>query len=160
MAENGGTGVGLKALVGRVMGNVNVALFGHSVASLVLGALAFFVPSDFVRLIFRGSYIHELHEVMRLYGALSIASGWLALQTRRAGDARVKRAMGEAYSISYGMQALALLRAHIASPERHGYGSIVVIVILFSISAFYGVARFFYGIKVFELPTERYRGDL
>ncbi len=152
MSGSSGAVLRLKTYAGRVMGNVNVALFGHSVASMVIGALAFGVPSDFVAYIFRGSYSHELHEVMRLYGALSVASGWLALQTRRAGDARVKRAMGEAYSISYGMQALALLRAHISSPDRHSFGNLVIIVILASISAFYGVARFCYGIKVFELP--------
>ncbi len=150
----------LKTYVGMSIGNVNVALFAHSVASIVIGVIAFGVPSDLIAWLFRGAYSHELHEVMRLYGALSIASGWLALQTRRAGDARVKRAMGEAYSISYGMQALALLRAHISSPERHGYGNLVIIVTLFCISAFYGVARFCYGIKVFELPSQRERGDL
>ncbi len=150
----------LKGYVGTAICNVDVALFAHSVVSIVIGAVAFGVPSNLVAWLFRGSYSHELHEVMRLYGALSIASGWLALQTRRAGDARVKRAMGEAYSISYGMQSLALLRAHMSSPERHSYGNLVIIVILFSISAFYGVARFCYGIKVFELPSQRERGDL
>ncbi len=160
MSGNGGVVLRLKTFVGRVMGNVNVALFGHSVASMVIGALAFVVPSDFVAYLFRETYSHELHEVMRLYGALSVASGWLALQTRRAGDARVKRAMGEAYSISYGLQALALLRAHISSPERHSLGNVLIILILISISAFYGVARFCYGIKVFELPSERIITDL
>jgi hypothetical protein len=131
--------------------DVNRVLVAHAVVSIALGGLSFILPHGLMRWLFGGVYSHELHEVVRMYGALTLAQGWLTYQTRKAGDARVKRAMGEAYSISYGLQALALLRAHLTSPNSHSMSNLLLILLFCSVSGFYAWCRWHVGIKVFEL---------
>jgi hypothetical protein len=83
--------------------------------------------------------------------------GWLTHVTRQAGDARVKRAMAEAYAISYGLQAVALSRAQLTAPDAHTSLNVAGILVCASLSAFYAYCRWRRTIKVFELPTEQAR---
>lgn len=135
--------------------DVNRVLTYHALVCIVVGGAAFLLPHGLASSFFGGEYGHFLHEVVRMYGALTLAQGWLTIKTRQAGDARVKRAMSEAYAISYGLQAAALLRAHWSSPSSHSYVNLICILAFSSLSAFYGFCRWGKNIKVFELPTER-----
>jgi hypothetical protein len=69
----------------------------------------------------------------------------------------VKRAMGEAYAIAYGLQALALARAQWTSPDSHSALNVLGIFLFASLSGFYAHCRWRRTIKVFELPGEHDR---
>jgi hypothetical protein len=98
-------------------------------------------------------------QLIAVHSALAFfeLQGWLTYQTRKAGDARVKRAMGEAYAIAYGLQALALARAQWAAPESHSALNVLGIFLFASLSGFYAHCRWRRTIKVFELPSEHDR---
>ncbi|KAG5177746.1 hypothetical protein JKP88DRAFT_169820 [Tribonema minus] len=135
--------------------NVNKVLQYHAIISIVVGGIAFFLPHGLANTLYGGELTHHLHEVVRMYGALTLAQGWLTHATRQAGDARVKRAMSEAYAVSYGLQMLALARAQWTSPDSHTALNIAGIALFASLSAFYAYVRWRRTIKIFELPTEQ-----
>lgn len=81
--------------------------------------------------------------------------GWVVFKTRTVGDGLIRRAICEAFCLAYGLQAVALLRAQLASPESHTLLNLVGCAVFATLASFYGYCRWFKTIKVFELPGTR-----
>ncbi|CAM9728176.1 unnamed protein product [Chrysoparadoxa australica] len=135
--------------------DMDAVLAYHAGVSITLGSLAFLIPHSLVTTLNGGDYSHTVHEVVRLYGALTLAQGWMVYQVRRAGDGRVRRCMAEAYSIAYSLHAVALARAQLTAPTEHSPFSWLGVGLFCSLALFYGYVRWIQVIKVFELPGER-----
>ncbi|KAJ0395917.1 hypothetical protein ATCC90586_000750 [Pythium insidiosum] len=98
----------------------------HAVVAIVSGALCFFTPhSHLSPILGDANNTHFAHEFIRLYGALTLAQGWLSL---------------------------ALLRAQLSAPESHSLLHWLNIVVLASLGLAYGYFLAFKTIKAFELP--------
>ncbi|CAM9195608.1 unnamed protein product [Phaeothamnion confervicola] len=143
--------------------NIERVLAYHAILSVIIGGLAFVLPHNLISSVFTVAagekhYSHSSHELLRLYGALTLGSGYLALRGRGLADGRVRRCLAEAYAVSYGLQAAALLRAHMTAPDKHSSLNAIAIWILGSLSGFYGYCRWWRTIKIFELPGERTKG--
>ncbi len=81
--------------------------------------------------------------------------GWVVFKVRAVGDGIVRRAICEAFCLAYGLQAVALLRAQLASPESHTLLNLLGCASFATLAGFYGYCRWFKTIKVFELPGTR-----
>lgn len=127
----------------------------HAVLCVAVGGIAFVLPHSLVSTLFGSTYNHFQHELVRMYGALTLAQGWVVFKVRSVGDGRIRRAISEAFCIAYGLQAAALLRAQLAEPDSHTLWNTVGCVSFASLSLFYGYCRWFKTIKVFELPGTR-----
>ena len=98
-------------------------------------------------------YNHDAHEVLRLYGCLRIAMGWIIFHIRSVDDGKFRRSVCEALFCCYLLQAAAVLRAQFT--DRANVINWIAIIILLVIGCSYG--RFRFGnngnlIKVYELP--------
>ena len=99
------------------------------------------------------AYNHDVHEVLRLYGCLRIAFGWVLYNIRSVDDGRFRRSVCEALFCCYVLQSLAVLRAQFT--DRANMVNWIAIILLTSIGCCYGRFRFSKSgnlIKVYELP--------
>ncbi|CAM9764074.1 unnamed protein product [Ascophyllum nodosum] len=110
------------------------------------------MPHSLVRILFGSKYDHFQHELVRMYGALTLAQGWVVFKVRGIEDGRIRRAICEAFCIAYGLQAVALLRAQLSEPQSHTLLNTAGWLSFSALSCFYGYCRWFKTIKVFELP--------
>ena len=141
----------------------NRVLQAHALASAVVGSTLLLMPHRTFGALFDGpgeGYSHLAHELSRCYGALTLATAWLAYRTRSITDARVRRVLAESYSLCYGVTAVVLFRAFFAAPSLHGVLGLLVAITAAALSVFYGFFRFIRKIKGFELPGARHDGDL
>ncbi|KAL7521341.1 hypothetical protein ACHAWX_006008 [Stephanocyclus meneghinianus] len=102
---------------------------------------------------FAGEYSHSAHEILRLYGCLRIAVGWIIYHARDVDDGRFRRNLCEALFVCYILQAVAVLRAQFT--DRRNTVNWIAILLLSLIGFGYGRFRFGRGgdmIKVYELP--------
>jgi len=100
-------------------------------------------------------YNHDAHELLRLYGCLRIAMGWIIFHLRSVDDGRFRRSVCEALFVCYMLQSIAVLRAQFT--ERSNFVNWIAISILGSMGLAYGRFRFGNGgqlIKVYELPSK------
>ncbi|KAG6591139.1 uncharacterized protein IUM83_11267 [Phytophthora cinnamomi] len=126
----------------------------HMVIAVVTGALCFLTPHSLMTPVLgdASNDTHLAHEFVRLYGALTLAQGWMVWRTRLVSDALIRRTFCQAYCICFLLQALALLRAQMASPESHSMLHWVNILLLGGLGCAYGYFLVFKTIKAFELP--------
>ncbi|GLD93445.1 hypothetical protein PINS_up002037 [Pythium insidiosum] len=125
----------------------------HAVIAIVSGALCFFTPhSHLSPILGDANNTHFAHEFIRLYGALTLAQGWLVWRTRLVSDALIRRTFCQAYCICFCLQSLALLRAQLSAPESHSILHWLNILILGGLGLAYGYFLVFKTIKAFELP--------
>ncbi|ETI39230.1 hypothetical protein F441_14987 [Phytophthora nicotianae CJ01A1] len=125
----------------------------HMVIAVVTGALCFLTPHSLMApMLGDGNNTHMAHEFVRLYGALTLAQGWMVWRTRLVSDALIRRTFCQAYCICFLLQAVALLRAQIASPESHSMLHWINILLLGGLGCAYGYFLVFKTIKAFELP--------
>ncbi|CAI5744683.1 unnamed protein product [Peronospora destructor] len=125
----------------------------HMVIAVVMGVLCFLTPHSFMSPILGdASNTHVAHEFVRLYGALTLAQGWMVWRTRLVSDALIRRTFCQAYCICFLLQAMALLRAQVTSPESHSMLHWVNILLLGGLGGVYGYFLVFKTIKAFELP--------
>ncbi|KAL7514587.1 hypothetical protein ACHAXN_011914 [Cyclotella atomus] len=124
-----------------------------SVVSLAFGVAALVSPHGLLQKIGSGEYNHSAHEVLRLYGCLRIAMGWIIYHVRDVDDGRFRRNVCEALFVCYVLQAIAVLRAQFT--DTRNIVNWIAISILSLIGFGYGRFRFGKGgdmIKVYELP--------
>ncbi|KAF4035219.1 hypothetical protein GN244_ATG12774 [Phytophthora infestans] len=125
----------------------------HMVIAVVTGALCFLTPHSLMApMLGDVSNTHLAHEFVRLYGALTLAQGWMVWRTRLVSDALIRRTFCQAYCICFLLQAVALLRAQIASPESHSMLHWINLLLLGGLGCAYGYFLVFKTIKAFELP--------
>ncbi|KAL7526103.1 hypothetical protein ACHAWF_001646 [Thalassiosira exigua] len=123
-----------------------------AVMSLLFGVGAMLTPHGVLQMIL-GGYNHDAHEVLRLYGCLRIAMGWIIYHMRSVDDGRFRRSVCEALFICYLLQAVAVLRAQFT--DRKNFVNWIAIILLTIIGSCYGTFRYGKGgnlIKVYELP--------
>lgn len=122
----------------------------HSSICILIGMGALVLPHHF----FSSStgYNHFAHEFVRLYGCLTLSIGYLVWVTKDIKDGRLLRALTETFAISYGLQALAMLRAQFSSPDGHSYFHWLILLLFASVSGLYSFCRFSRKMKDFELP--------
>lgn len=121
--------------------------------SLLFGTVALLAPHGLLQRIVGGVYNHDAHEILRLYGCLRIAMGWIIFHMRSVDDGRFRRSVCEALLFCYLLQAGAVLRAQFT--DRKNAVNWVAIFLLTAIGCCYGRFRFGKGgniIKVYELP--------
>ncbi|ETV91881.1 hypothetical protein H310_13686 [Aphanomyces invadans] len=125
----------------------------HAGIAIVIGGSCLVLPHSLAMSALGASeYGHLVHEVVRLYGALTLAQGWLVWKTRLVGDALIRKTFCQAYCLCFLLQAAALVRAQVSSPESHSVLNWVNIIVLAALGAAYGYFVVFKTIKVFELP--------
>mmetsp|Transcript_2927 Transcript_2927/g.4075 ORF Transcript_2927/g.4075 Transcript_2927/m.4075 type:complete len:161 (+) Transcript_2927:74-556(+) len=132
----------------------NHVLIAHAVGVGLLGTALLVIPHRlFGTLFLTGEgYSHIAHEIVRCYGALSLAQSWLTLRTCGIADARVRKMLAESYSLAYGVTAVALARASYSAPRLHGLFGMIVTLCSAGLSILYAYFRFVRTIKSFELP--------
>jgi len=133
---------------------LDLLFFIDATVSLVFGLVSLLTPHGILQSVIRG-YNHDVHEVLRLYGCLSIAMGWIIFHIRTVDDGRFRRSVCEALCGCYLLQALAVLRAQFT--DRANNINWIAIVLLTSLGCCFGTFRFGRGgnmIKVYELPTQ------
>ncbi|TDH69027.1 hypothetical protein CCR75_003758 [Bremia lactucae] len=124
----------------------------HMVIAVVTGALCFLTSHSVMTLMLGYENTHLAHEFVRLYGALTLAQGWMVWRSRLVSDALIRRTFCQAYCICFLLQSVTLLRAQIASPESHSMLHWVNILLLGALGCAYGYFLLFKTIKAFELP--------
>ncbi|CEG50471.1 uncharacterized protein PHALS_00615 [Plasmopara halstedii] len=125
----------------------------HMAIAVITGTFCFLTPHSLMSpLLGDINNSHIAHEFVRLYGALTLAQGWMVWRTRLVSDAIIRRTFCQAYCICFLLQALVLLRAQIASPENHSLLNWVNIFLLVALGLAYGYFLVFKTIKAFELP--------
>jgi hypothetical protein len=97
-------------------------------------------------------YNHFAHEFVRLYGCLTLGIGYLVWITKDIKDGRLLRALTETFAMSYGLQALAMLRAQFSSPDGHSAFHWFILILFACVSGLYSFVRFARKMKDFELP--------
>ncbi|KAG6971986.1 hypothetical protein JG688_00004192 [Phytophthora aleatoria] len=134
------------------------------VIAVVTGALCFLTPHSLMAPMlgdasnthlaheFRWSDVRVLLLLLLNAGALTLAQGWMVWRTRLVSDALIRRTFCQAYCICFLLQAVALLRAQMASPESHSMLHWINILLLSSLGCAYGYFLVFKTIKAFELP--------
>jgi hypothetical protein len=145
------TGITINILVrGLKDGDFKAIMQLHAVFCMLLGTVALILPHRFY--FGNGSYNHFAHEFIRLYGCLTIGIGYIVWATKSIRDARLMKALTETFSICYGLQALALFRAQLTSPEGHSTTHWFITLIFAFISLFYGVSRLSKKVTDLDLP--------
>mmetsp|Transcript_21463 Transcript_21463/g.46531 ORF Transcript_21463/g.46531 Transcript_21463/m.46531 type:complete len:151 (-) Transcript_21463:777-1229(-) len=132
---------------------LDMLLLTDAIVSLVLGTAALMSPHGLLQKIGGGEYSHSAHEVLRLYGCLRIAVGWIIYHVRTVDDGRFRRTICEALFFCYMLQSAAVMRAQFT--DRRNVVNWIAIVLLTVIGFGYGRFRFSKGgdmIKVYELP--------
>ncbi|CAI5721888.1 hypothetical protein KXD40_004583 [Peronospora effusa] len=114
----------------------------HMVIAVVTGALCFLTPHSLMSPILGDTRnTHMAHEF-----------GYMVWRTRLVSDALIRRTFCQAYCICFLLQAMALLRAQMTSPESHSMLHWVNILLLGGLGGVYGYFLVFKTIKAFELP--------
>ncbi|CAK4772304.1 hypothetical protein LEN26_007799 [Aphanomyces euteiches] len=125
----------------------------HAGISIVIGAACLLLPHSLAMSALKTTeYSHLVHEMVRLYGALTLAQGWLVWKTRLVGDGLIRKTFCQAYCLCFSLQAIAMLRAQISSPESHSVLNWINVLVLAGLGGAYGYFLFFKTIKAFELP--------
>ena len=122
----------------------------HSLICILLGIGTFLLPHRFYSN--SSGYDHFAHEFVRLYGCLTLGIGYLVWCTKDIKDGRLLRALTETFALSYGLQAIAMLRAQLTSPSGHSTLHWCTLSLLICVSGLYTFCRFARKIKDFELP--------
>ncbi|KNC82479.1 hypothetical protein SARC_05231 [Sphaeroforma arctica JP610] len=90
------------------------------------------------------------HLVLRLYGALVLGQGHLVLMARDVADAPMRKVIVRVYAITFGLTAVALLRAQTTEGgSLNGYNWINIVVFAW-LSAFYAWFVLVQPIAIFE----------
>ena len=134
-------------------------LYFDSLLSVIFGAISLLTPHGFLAKINGGSYNHNAHESLRLYGCLRIALGWILFNVRHVDDGRFRRSVCEALCVCYALQSAAVLRAQLTS-SYNDWVNWIALIVLSSVGTMYGRFRFGQGgdlIKVYELPSSSAR---
>lgn len=128
---------------------LNEVLTGHAIFCSVVGILLLISPHQTVGKL-TGVYSHFAHELIRCYGALTLAQGWMTFQSRNIVDYRVRKILCESYAICYLLHFLALIRAQLTGSS----GPFGILCTFFSLilSMLYGYFRFMVKPKIFQLP--------
>lgn len=124
-----------------------------AIVSFLFGTVALLTPHGLLQRIVGGGYNHNAHEVLRLYGCLRIAMGWIIFHIRSVDDGRFRRSVCEALFFCYLLQAVAVLRAQFT--DRKSTINWIAIILLTVVGFYYGRFRFGKGgnmIKIYELP--------
>jgi hypothetical protein len=92
--------------------------------------------------------------LLRLYGCLRLACGWILWHVRAVDDGRFRKHVCEALFFCYTFQVLSVLRAQWTDQDSfiNGFAAVIFGVL----AAAYGSHRFRKGgnlIKIYELPT-------
>ena len=124
----------------------------HAALSCFLGTLLVILPHTLFGKMTGEGYSHLAHEVVRCYGALTLATGWMAFRLKNVTDSRVRKILSESYCICYGVSAVCLLKAWGSNPSRHGLWSFGLVLLSTFACFFYGYFRYLRPIKSFELP--------
>ena len=138
---------------------LNNVLGAHAAVCAVVGLVLVMLPHGAVGRLY-GDYAHFTHELIRCYGALTLAQAWMTFRCRDIGDYRVRRFVCESYFVCYGIHFLALFRAQLTSPTSHGLTGWMCIFFSCLLSGFYGYFRFGVTIKAFELPSSISASDI
>ena len=125
----------------------------HSVICIFVGLGTLLLPHRFFSS--TTGYNHFAHEFVRLYGCLTLGVGYLVWVTKDIKDAMLLKALTETFAISYGLQAVAMLRAQFSSPEGHSYIHWMILLLFICVSGLYSFCRFARKIKDFDLPGFR-----
>ncbi|KDO34995.1 hypothetical protein SPRG_01058 [Saprolegnia parasitica CBS 223.65] len=126
----------------------------HASISIVIGSACLLLPHSLAMAALQTpQYGHLVHEMVRLYGALTLAQGWLVWKTRLVGDALIRKTFCQAYCLCFSLQSLAMFRAQVASPESHSLLNWINILVLAGLGAAYGYFLAFKTAKAFELPS-------
>lgn len=140
--------------------DLNSVMRCHAVLSVVIGTFLVILPHTLFGVISGEAYSHLAHEVVRCYGALTIAQGWMAYRTCYITDSRVRKLLSESYCICYGVSALCLFKAWFSSPSSHTLWSFTLVLLSSFACFFYGYFRFAKPIKSFELPGAKLEASL
>ena len=132
---------------------LNQVLFFHSVLACCLGFILILTPHGFVGELF-GDYTQFAHEIIRCYGAMTVAQSWITYRCRDISDYRVRKILCECYFGTYLVHFLALIRAQLTSPTSHGITGWMLIFFSLVLCCLYGYFRFAVKIKAFHLPTK------
>ncbi|KAF1333689.1 hypothetical protein FI667_g2391, partial [Globisporangium splendens] len=133
----------------------------HAAFAILSGVFCFFTPHSLLSPILGdANNTHFAHEFIRLYGALTLAQGWLVWRTRLVSDALIRRTFCQAYCICFSLQALALVRAQLSAPDSHSSLHWLNILVLGGLGGAYGYFLVFKTIKAFELPGAQGKGLL
>ena len=132
---------------------LNQVLFFHSAITIFLGFILIFVPHRFVGLI-EGDYTQFAHELIRCYGAMTVAQSWLTYRCREISDYRVRKILCECYFGTYLIHFLCLLRAQLTAPTSHGFTGWMLILFSLVLCSLYGYFRFAVKTKAYHLPTK------
>ncbi|OQR97120.1 hypothetical protein ACHHYP_12671 [Achlya hypogyna] len=126
----------------------------HATISTVIGGACLLLPHSLAMSALQTPlYGHLVHEMVRLYGALTAAQGWLVWKTRLVSDPIVRKTFCQAYCLCFSLQSLAMLRAQVSSPESHSMLNWINILVLAGLGAAYGYFLLFKTVKAFELPS-------
>jgi len=123
-------------------------------ASVIFGVLSLVAPHGFLAKLGGGFYNHDVHEILRIYGCLRVASGWILWHVRFVDDGKFRKSVCEAQCFCYVLQALAVARGQFT--DRHTWINWVAILVMVMLASVYGSFRFRKGgnlIKIYELPT-------
>ena len=133
-----------------IVGELKSIMQLHSLICILIGMGTLVLPHRFYSN--SSGYDHFAHEFVRLYGCLTLGIGYLVWCTKDIKDGRLLRALTETFALSYGLQAMAMLRAQLSSPSGHSTLHWLTLSLLTCISALYTFCRFARRIKDFELP--------
>mmetsp|Transcript_15073 Transcript_15073/g.17342 ORF Transcript_15073/g.17342 Transcript_15073/m.17342 type:complete len:148 (-) Transcript_15073:565-1008(-) len=125
-----------------------------AVASLIFGVLSLLAPHGLLKYLGGGFYDHNVHELLRLYGCLRIACGWILWHVRKVDDGKLRKSVCEALCACYILQTLAIARAQLT--DRYTIWNWIAIVIMSILASSYGYFRIGKEgklIKTYELPT-------
>lgn len=133
---------------------------GHAVVAWICGALAILMPHTFEAFwvpheddlgVHPGGPEKIVHLVVRLYGALIFAQGFIVWSARSVADAAMRKGLVQAYCIAFTLTFLALLRAQLTG----GMGALnwVNIGLFAGLAGVYAWFIFVEPIHVFELPS-------
>lgn len=136
----------------------------HAIISGICGAVAYIFPHFFISLIIHRQddntavFGHQgenndqkvTYLVVRIYGALIAAQGYIVWNARSITDPWTRRALVQAYTIAFALTLIALLRAQLTEGGGlNGYNWITILLFL-GLTMGYGWFVFFEKIKVFE----------
>lgn len=141
------TTIPISKLIG---GDLQSVMQFHSVVSIFIGLGSLLLPHRFYNT--SDGYNHFAHEFVRLYGCLTLGIGYLVWKTREIKDGRLQKAITETFALCYGLQALAMFRAQLTSPEGHSFFHWLILILFACVSGLYAYSRFATKMNSFELP--------
>ena len=143
----------------------------HAIISGICGTLAYIFPHFFLSLIIHrqddtSAVFNHLGEnndkkviylVVRIYGALVAAQGYIVWYSRQITDAYTRRALVQAYTIAFALTSIALLRAQLTEGGGFNVYNWISILIFVGLTIGYGYFVFFEKIKIFESLDRSFR---